>query len=115
MAKNLKLMKKQADENTPVIPDVVHWLQGETWPEILSCERVQKLFPEELEEFWQGHPESKATDIKGYRIWRSKETEDYFADSDPACEQILVIMDYRKVDFQVFGSQSLQKAMEERR
>ena len=112
--KALKHMRAQVEAETPVIPDVIHWLQGETWPEILSPEKVQVQFPKELETFMIEHPDRRESNIKGYRIWRSEETENYFASCPPGREQILVLYDMALQDFQVFGSKELQQAMKER-
>ena len=110
--KYLKLMKKQVAETTPEVPSLVHWLQGETWPEILGADKIKAQFGEELEVFLQAHPDCDEAAIKGYRIWRTDETEQYFEEAGPAAEQILVLMDGTAKAFQVFGSKTLQEAME---
>jgi hypothetical protein len=111
--KCLKLMKMQFGGVAAEVPDLVHWLQGETWPEILSREKVQGQFREELEKFLVSYLDCDAGSIKGYRIWRTEDTEKYFDWNGPAQQQILVLMDESGQHFQVFGSEALQKAMEE--
>lgn len=108
--KYIKLMKRQAETSTPAVSSLVHWLQGETWPEILSREKVETEFGARLDEFLQTHP---GCVVKGYRIWRTEETEKYFEEAGPSCQQILVLMDSSGERFQVFGSEKLQKEMEE--
>ena len=110
--KTLKLMKQQAEASTPEVPDLVHWLQGETWPEMLGIEKIKGQFGEELAAFLSVHPEHGEADIKGYRIWRTEDTEKYFNWNDPSQQQILVLMDEAGRHFQVFGSEPLQQAME---
>lgn len=112
--KYLKLMKRQAEACVPVVPSLVHWLQGETWPEILSLEKIKIQFRAELAEFLEIQPDCEEAAVKGYRIWRSEETEPYFEKAGLDCQQILVLMDSVGERFQVFGSETLQKAMEER-
>lgn len=112
--RTIKLMKQQAEASAPVIPDLIHWLQSETWPEILSLEKIKNQFPRELELFLETHPDCEEASIKGYRIWRSEETEKYFDQQDMRCQQILVMINKDRWDFQVFGSIALQQAMEER-
>lgn len=109
--KSLKLMKLQFSGDEPEVPTLVHWLQGELWPEILSREKVQEQFSTELAEFQEKWPHCNQP--KGYRIWRTEDTEKYFNWSDPSQQQILVLMDESGQYFQVFGSEALQKAMEE--
>ena len=109
--KTLKLMKQQFHGDELEVPTLVHWLQGETWPEILGREKVQEQFSTELAEFQEKWPDCNQP--KGYRIWRTEDTEKYFNWSDPSRQQILVLMDEGGIRFQVFGSESLQKAMEE--
>lgn len=109
----LKLMKQQLAGALTEVPTLVHWLQGETWPEILGMEKIKGQFGEELAAFLSVHPEHGEADIKGYRIWRTEDTEKYFDWNDPAQQQILVLMDERGKSFQVFGSDTLRKAMEE--
>ena len=109
--KTLKLMKQQFHGDELEVPTLVHWLQGETWPEILGREKVQEQFSTELAEFQEKWPDCNQP--KGYRIWRTEDTEKYFNWSDPSQQQILVLMDEGGIRFQVFGSESLQKAMEE--
>ncbi len=109
--KYVKLMKKMTAVAMPEVPTLAHWLQGETWPEILSREKIEVQFRAQLEVFLENHPNC---DVKGYRIWRSEETEKYFEEADPSCQQILVLMGAGGGVFQVFGSEALQKAMEER-
>lgn len=113
--KYLKLMKRQFAEISEDVPTLVHWLQGETWPEILGPERLQAQFESELETFLAAYPNCEAVSVKGYRIWRTEDTETYFDWNDPAQQEILVLMDERGQNFQVFGSEILQKAMEEHR
>ncbi|MBR3785888.1 MAG: hypothetical protein IKJ77_05740 [Firmicutes bacterium] len=111
--KYLKLMKQMTEDTAPEVPDLVHWLQGETWPEIMGREKVRAQFPAELDAFLQTHPSCDASAIKGYRVWRTEETEKYFDWTDGSQQQILVLMDESGRYFQVFGSETLQKAMEE--
>ena len=111
--KYLKLMKRQFCEAEPEVPTLVHWLQGETWPEIMGREKVRAQFPAELDAFLQTHPSCDARTMKGYRIWRTEETEKYFDWTDGSQQQILVLMDESGRYFQVFGSETLQKEMEE--
>lgn len=111
--KTLKLMKQQFHGDELEVPTLVHWLQGETWPEILGPEKVKAQFPAELESFLKTYPACDSSSVKGYRIWRSDETEKYFDWVSPSRQQILVLMDEGGIRFQVFGSESLQKAMEE--
>ena len=113
--KTLNRMRAQLEAEAPIIPDVIHWLQGETWPEILSPEKVDLHFPKERKSFLDEHPDCKESKIKGYRIWRSEETEAYFRSCTPGREQILVLLDTEHQDFQVYGSKELQQAMEERK
>ncbi len=110
--KYLKIMKKQAEAQATQVPDLVHWLQGETWPEILSQEKIKAKFGEELESFLAAHPACESASLRGYRIWRTEDTEKYFDWNDPGRQQILVLMDDHGQKFQVFGSEALQKAME---
>ena len=109
--KNLKLMKQQFETVQPEVPSLIYWLQGETWPEILSVEKVREQFSAELAEFQEKWPDCNSP--KGYRIWRTEDTEKYFDWSDPSRQQILVLMDEHGRRFQVFGSDTLEKAMEE--
>lgn len=111
--KYLKLMKRQFAETPEDVPTLVHWLQGETWPEILTLAKVREQYRDELEKFLNEHPDCKEETIKGYRIWRTEDTETYFDWNDPAQQQLLVLMDASGQHFQVFGSETLQKAMEE--
>lgn len=111
--KYVKLMKKQVETSVPVVSSLLHWLQGETWPEILSREKIRAQFPAELDAFLQTHPSCDASTIKGYRIWRTEETEKYFDWTDGSQQQILVLMDESGRYFQVFGSETLQKEIEE--
>ena len=76
--KYVKLMKKISANAIPEVPSLVHWLQGETWPEILSRKKVEIQFGDELEAFLKNHPGCDTSTIKGYRIWRTEETEKYF-------------------------------------
>ena len=110
--KCLKLMKMQFGGVAAEVPDLVHWLQGETWPEMLGIEKIKGQFGEELAALLSVHPEHGETDIKGYRIWRTEDTEKYFNWNDPSQQQILVLMDEAGRHFQVFGSEPLQQAME---
>ncbi|MBR4020059.1 MAG: hypothetical protein IKI99_01995 [Firmicutes bacterium] len=110
--KYLKLMKQMTEDAAPEVPDLVHWLQGETWPEILSRERIKTLFPGKLETFVEAYPDCGESDVKGYRIWRTEDTEKYFDWTDGSQQQILVLMDESGHWFQVFGSEKLQKEME---
>ena len=110
--KYLKLMKQMTEATAPKVPDLVHWLQGETWPEVLSMEKVKRQFPEKLEEFMEAYPECEEVCVKGYRIWRAEETETYFDWTDSSQQQILVLMDENGQKFRVFGSEKLQVEME---
>lgn len=111
--KALKLMKQQTDATAPEVPTLVHWLQGETWPELLNTEKIKEQFGAELADFLGDNPDCKEESIKGYRIWRTEDTEKYFEWNLPTQQQILVLMDSLGKRFQVFGSEILQKAMEE--
>ncbi len=111
--KTLKLMKEQTDAAPPEVPSLVHWLQGETWPELLSTEKIMEQFEDELKLFLSANPDCKEVETKGYRIWRTEDTERYFDWNIPTQQQILVLMDSTGKRFQVFGSEILQKAMEE--
>lgn len=111
--KTLKLMKQQTDAAPPEVPSLVHWLQGETWPELLSTEKVMAQFGEEWEAFLGDNPDCEEGSIKGYRIWRTEDTERYFDWNIPTQQQILVLTDSTGKRFQAFGSEILQKAMEE--
>jgi len=112
--KYLKLMKRQAANIVPPVSTLVHWLQGETWPEILSLEKVRTQFGAELTAFLERYPSCDLESVKGYRIWRSDETELFFKEAGQAARQILVLMDADEQHFQVFGSTALQQAMEAR-
>lgn len=107
--KYVKLMKRMLADSLEV-PSLVHWLQGETWPEILSMEKVTAQFGDELAKFLETY---SGRDVKGYRIWRTEETEKYFEETSPGQQQILVLLDGDGGGFRVFGSEALQKAMEE--
>lgn len=111
--KTLKLMKQQTDAAAPEVPTLVHWLQGETWPELLNTEKIKEQFGAELADFLSTNLDCKEGSIKGYRIWRTEDTEKYFDWNIPTQQQILVLMDSVGKRFQVFGSEILQKAMEE--
>lgn len=111
--KYLKLMKQQFCTDKPEVPNLVHWLQGETWPEILSQEKVQEQFGEMLAQFKEIYLDCDESRVRGYRIWRTEDTEKYFDWNDPSQQQILVLMDAEGQKFRVFGSEALQKAMEE--
>jgi len=112
--KTLKLMKQQAEVSAPEVSTLVHWLQGETWPEILRLEKVRAQFGTELAAFLEMQPDCEEEEIKGYRIWRTEDTEKYFEEAGPECQQILVLMDGAGQNFRVFGSNALQQAMEAR-
>ena len=113
--KTLKLMKQQTDGLATEVPTLVHWLQGETWPEVLSVEKLKTQFETELEAFLNAYPDCEEAEIRGYRIWRTEDTERYFDWNNPTQQQILVLMDRAGENFQVFGSEILWKAMEEHR
>ena len=107
-------MKKQMADSVLPESTLVHWLQGETWPEILNLEKVRTQFGEELAAFLERYPSCDMESVKGYRVWRSDETELFFEEAGQAARQILVLMDADEQHFQVFGSTALQQAMEAR-